>query len=218
MVAPAAPLATAPARRIHIIGGPGSGKTWLARELHRATGLPHHELDRIAGDGEPPKFLPPRPVEQRRAALHEIAVTPAWITEGSSALWTGELLAAADCIIWLDVGRRAAIPRIIRRHFAAYVSAIRSSPGIRGRLRAARYPHLAALGHFLRYTWAYYAPGTLGRAPGNEEECSRASAAYVLAPLAAKTLRFGHTPAIDAIISRLNPPERPIGALHELVR
>lgn len=202
MVAAETPAAQLPLR-IHIIGGPGSGKTWLARELHRATGLPHFELDLVAGDGQPPQFLPPRSIGERRAALHEIAVTPAWITEGSCALWTEELLAAADRVVWLDVRRPEAIRRVLRRHLAGYLSEFRSAEGPAGLLRTACHPHLKWLGAFVRYTWRYYDLNSGGQQPTEEEECSRASAAYVLAPLAAKTLHYRRAPDLHAIIRQL---------------
>ena len=34
-----------PVRRVHVIGGPGAGKTWLAGKLGVALRYPVHELD-----------------------------------------------------------------------------------------------------------------------------------------------------------------------------
>ena len=35
-------------RRIHVVGGPGSGKTTLARRLATTHALPVHDLDAVA--------------------------------------------------------------------------------------------------------------------------------------------------------------------------
>ncbi len=74
-------------RRIHVTGGQGSGKTTLAARLHAVTGLPVHELDRIAriGGGNGPE----RPAAERDAMVSEtIAAGDAWITEGVHLGWT----------------------------------------------------------------------------------------------------------------------------------
>jgi cytidylate kinase len=86
-------------RRVHIIGGPGSGKTTLARNLGQYLGIPVHELDKIAFEG--PNFAP-RPLHLRLAEIRDIASQPAWITEGMWLGWTDELLRSCDIIIWLD--------------------------------------------------------------------------------------------------------------------
>ena len=33
--------------KIHIVGGPGSGKSFLAKKLSRELGIPHYDLDDI---------------------------------------------------------------------------------------------------------------------------------------------------------------------------
>ena len=40
--------------KIHIVGGPGSGKTFLAEKLSRELGIPHYDLDDIqwANEGD----------------------------------------------------------------------------------------------------------------------------------------------------------------------
>ncbi len=101
--------------RIHIIGGPGSGKTTLARQIGAYLGIETYELDHIAFTG--PDFME-RPFPARLADIHQIATGPAWISEGIFVQWTEELLAQANIIVWLDNVRwERGIWRITRRFF-----------------------------------------------------------------------------------------------------
>ncbi|HEU5097960.1 MAG TPA: hypothetical protein VFU22_02875 [Roseiflexaceae bacterium] len=100
-------------RRIHIIGGPGSGKTVLAQKLGATFGIPVYQLDEIAFEG--PEFTK-RPLETRLDDVRRIAAQHTWVTEGIFIGWTDDLLCGADTIIWLDcVSWRAAVKRIIMR-------------------------------------------------------------------------------------------------------
>jgi len=130
-------------QRIHVLGGQGSGKTTLAARLHGVTGLPVHELDRVAriggGDG------PVRPAAERDAMVSEIAAGDAWITEGVHLGWTGPLFARAQAIVWLDhVTPAGASARMVRRFVAGAWHEFRTR---RGRERFAR------VGDYLRHTW-----------------------------------------------------------------
>ena len=61
------------ARRIHIVGGPGSGKTTLAARLGRHLGVPVYDLDAIAYEaGAGPK----RELGARRTDVDRFAVGP----------------------------------------------------------------------------------------------------------------------------------------------
>lgn len=130
------------ARRIHVTGGQGSGKTTLAARLHGVTGLPVHELDRIAriGGGDGPR----RPAAERDAMVAAIAAGDGWITEGVHLGWTGPLLARADAIVWLDhVTPASASARMMRRFLAGGWHEFRAR---RGRERFTR------VGDYLRQT------------------------------------------------------------------
>jgi adenylate kinase family enzyme len=65
--------------RFHIIGGPGSGKTTLARRIAVITGAPLYELDSVGYENGAGTR---RPLEDKLVDVHAIAEQPAWITEG----------------------------------------------------------------------------------------------------------------------------------------
>lgn len=99
--------------RIHIVGGPGSGKTTLARELGTLLDIPVYELDEVAFVG--PDF-DDRPPGERQARVEAIAQRKEWITEGIFVSWTDHLVEEADIVIWLDhITWVQAIRRIVHR-------------------------------------------------------------------------------------------------------
>jgi adenylate kinase family enzyme len=145
-------------RRLHIVGGPGSGKTTLSRQLGAQLDLPVIELDVIRErDGLGPNFRPLAPLARRSAEVSAIARQPNWITEGSALWWTDELLIAADCIIWLDLHWHRALGRIVKRHiWQYYLSGCFVNVSLSQRLRTLRYPHLRALYDFVQMAYTYY--------------------------------------------------------------
>jgi adenylate kinase family enzyme len=116
--------------RIHIIGGPGSGKTTLAREVGECLGVEAYELDQIAFTG---REFTERPISERIADIYRIAHAhrPAWITEGLFLRWTDELLARANIIVWLDhVSWKRGFKRITRRFVKSAIHEARSRRGL----------------------------------------------------------------------------------------
>ena len=65
--------------KIHIVGGPGSGKTFLAEKLSRELGIPHYDLDDIqwANEGD---YGKKRDTAERDALLDEVLQKDQWIT------------------------------------------------------------------------------------------------------------------------------------------
>jgi adenylate kinase family enzyme len=115
---PAADMTSEAARirsadRVHIIGGPGTGKSTLALRLGQALGLPVYSLDPVAYEG---LEFHHRPLADRAARAEEISSLPQWFTEGIFVGWTDPLLERADVIIWLDhLGWSNAAARIVAR-------------------------------------------------------------------------------------------------------
>lgn len=151
-------------RRIHVVGGPGSGKTTLARQLAQKLGVPQYELDKIACEG---LYFHWRPLETRLADIRQIAAQPTWITEGMWLGWTDELLQAADVILWLDVvSWHSALRRVILRFAQDGWDEAKRQSGVRKVARFRDYwRHLGFFRVTLYVTWKYYtapANGPLG--------------------------------------------------------
>lgn len=106
-------------QRIHIIGGPGSGKSYLGRKLAQHCKLPLLELDDIFWDNTQAADNIKRPEADRDQSLHNFITQPAWVVEGVYYKWLAESFNRADIIIvlnaplWLTTGR--VILRFIKR-------------------------------------------------------------------------------------------------------
>ncbi|MEL6217371.1 MAG: DNA topology modulation protein FlaR [Pseudomonadota bacterium] len=103
-------------RRIMIIGGPGAGKSSLARALGDALGLPVHHIDAL--------FWQPGWVEGDRSVLADrlrtIYATEAWVIEGNySATWP-ERIARADTVVHLDLPVPLRLLRVLWRIVSGY--------------------------------------------------------------------------------------------------
>lgn len=101
--------------KIHIIGGPGSGKTYLAEKLSKDLSLPHFDLDDVMWDNKSQNYGVKRDLSERDALFRQILSKDGWITEGVYYKWCGECFASADKIYLLDVPRKTYLRRIIRR-------------------------------------------------------------------------------------------------------
>ncbi|WP_051959355.1 hypothetical protein [Janthinobacterium sp. RA13] len=88
-------------KRLHVLGGPGSGKTALAKIICELSGLPHIELDHMAyADSD---FFRPRCREDRLAAVKTYSSKEAWVAEGVYFSWIGRSLKYADRIYHLTI-------------------------------------------------------------------------------------------------------------------
>ncbi|MBE3638742.1 P-loop NTPase family protein [Mangrovicoccus algicola] len=101
-------------RRVMIIGQPGAGKSTLARDLGRITGLPVVHIDLIHWQ---PGWVERSPAEKTRLCL-EVHARDAWIFEGGHSATWADRLARADTVIWLDLGLARRLWRVLRRRIA----------------------------------------------------------------------------------------------------
>jgi adenylate kinase family enzyme len=103
-------------KRVMIVGQPGAGKTWLARELGRRTGLPVHHMDMI--------HWKPGWVERDRAGKQAMArrveESESWIFEGGLSATMPNRLVRADTVILLDVPFVVRVWRVFVRTIRDY--------------------------------------------------------------------------------------------------
>ena len=174
------------ARRIHVVGGPGAGKSTLARHLASRLGIKPHKLDDIAFD---PQTGAARPLCARIRDINSVAAKSAWVAEGVYLGWTDQLLALADLIVWLDVPIRVALLRKIPHHLK--------------RSLTAGYPHAGMhnqLAHTL-FIWKYYmnSSGEAAASPNDDRLVTRAATARALEPPKDKVVRCQTTDEIDVL-------------------
>ena len=145
-----------PGLRVHIVGGPGTGKTTLSRALARELGIEAIELDLIAGDGEPPDFVPTTPLARRIASVQQTASRDSWVTEGAFLWWTEALFEAACVIVWIDVPRVIAEWRLARRYCQERLASLVHSRNASEVISSALHPHISDCYQFSRWSWRYY--------------------------------------------------------------
>ena len=101
--------------KIHIIGGPGSGKTYLANELSGNLGIPHFDLDELQWDNQSGDYGTKRDPNERDVLLDKILQQDDWIIEGVYYSWCKKCFEQADRIYLLSVPRHIYRYCIIRR-------------------------------------------------------------------------------------------------------
>ena len=153
-------------RKIHITGGPGSGKTTLARRIAASLDLPHFELDglalRLDAEG--------RPFAEMAAETQRIARLGGWVSEGAYLGLAGPLLREADLIIWVDIPWRVASYRIVWRHIRAELA------------RNNRFPGWRRLYRFWRWSGRYYGNQNSGGLDGYGVPTTRDTVRQILEP------------------------------------
>ena len=86
------------ATRVMIMGGSGSGKSFLALKLAQLSGLPSHHMDQLSWR---PGFVH-RSTAELDAATRDIHARDHWILEGGHYETGRERAARAHLLIWLD--------------------------------------------------------------------------------------------------------------------
>lgn len=101
--------------KIRIVGGSGTGKTTLAKELSVKYGIANYDLDDIFWDNNSQTYGTKRDIKSRDALLNKIVEEDDWIIEGVYFSWCKQTFEKADQIYLLDVPRKVYRRRIIRR-------------------------------------------------------------------------------------------------------
>ncbi|NQZ22773.1 MAG: DNA topology modulation protein FlaR [Colwellia sp.] len=88
-------------RKIHIIGGPGSGKTFSSTKLQALTNLNAYDLDKIFWDQNQNAYV--RSSEEHRTKkLNQVLSQESWILEGVYYKWLADSFRDADLIVILN--------------------------------------------------------------------------------------------------------------------
>lgn len=85
--------------RLHLIGGPGSGKTFLSRVLGKEAGAPVLGLDNIFWDRSAGRYGVKADETFRDTSLREFVTRENWIVEGVYYRWAMASFQRADHII-----------------------------------------------------------------------------------------------------------------------
>jgi len=114
--------------RVVVTGTSGAGKTTMARELARALGLPHIELDAVnwqpgwvgLNDADPAEF-------SRR--VNAAVAKEAWVVDGNYGGVRDAAWDRATDIVWLDYSRGVIMTRVIWRSIRRAVDRSELWPG-----------------------------------------------------------------------------------------
>ena len=98
-------------RRILVIGSGGAGKTTVAKEIARRTGLPLIHLDQLFWH---PGWAP-TPDPEWDDITDELIERDAWVMDGNYGRTLTKRLAAADTVVFLDLPRIVCTWRILKR-------------------------------------------------------------------------------------------------------
>ena len=101
--------------KIYVIGGPGSGKTFLANRLEKQLEISHYDLDDLQWDNKANTYGTKRNSQERDELLNNILDHDDWIIEGVYYAWCGRCFEDADKIYLLNVPRYKYRYRIIKR-------------------------------------------------------------------------------------------------------
>lgn len=101
--------------KIHIIGGSGTGKSYIAKQISKKYNIQHFDLDNIFWDNTVKTYGIKMPVEKRTEELSNILSKEDWIIEGVYYSWLLDSFKFADKIFVLNISPVIFNFRIIKR-------------------------------------------------------------------------------------------------------
>jgi adenylate kinase family enzyme len=110
-------------KKIHIVGGPGSGKSYLAAKLSRELDIEHHDLDDIFWDHRIKGYGKKSDAMYRDEKLAIILTGDCWIIEGSYYKWLDQSFQESDVIVLL-------VPPTWLRQWRIFVRFVKRSLGL----------------------------------------------------------------------------------------
>ena len=102
--------------RIHLIGGPGSGKSYAAARLSAQFDVPVYALDDLFWDNTTSGYDVRREPAERDQQLASLVERDGWIIEGVYYGWVAPSFAAADIIIALTPSILIRQWRVMKRY------------------------------------------------------------------------------------------------------
>jgi adenylate kinase family enzyme len=107
-------LASAPVRRVSVVGTSGSGKSTVGAALAARLGTDFLELDSVFHQ---PGWVP-LPREEFRRRVAAVVAGERWVIDGNYTSQVKDLVwARADTVVWLDLPKRTVMRQIIWRSF-----------------------------------------------------------------------------------------------------
>lgn len=101
--------------KIHIIGGPGSGKTYIANKISKILKVPKYELDHLFWDHDSEYFGSQTLPAIRQEKLGKILAEQKWVIEGVYYSWLEDSFHQADYILVLKTNVYVRDWRIVKR-------------------------------------------------------------------------------------------------------
>lgn len=99
------------AHRILVYGATGSGKSTMARQLSKLTGIPWTSVDDICWG---PGWVP-MPQDEQLAHFDALTGTDSWILDSGYGGWRHLAHERADLVVALDFARLISLTRLLRR-------------------------------------------------------------------------------------------------------
>ena len=102
-------------QRIHLLGGPGSGKTYIAARIAAALDIQAYDLDDLFWDPSAPTYSVKADQEKRDQALAALVMQETWVIEGAYYKWLTPSFERADLIIILTPSVWLRDLRVVKR-------------------------------------------------------------------------------------------------------